>query len=248
MMNRGSKTLMDRYRELLDWYGRAIEKAKRLKVPLSKVTAAFQAAVQALKGPIFDSIRSLLADIRGGTLGGATLQQQFTSARANFQNLLRRALGGDLDAMNQLSGAGRNLINLARQQFGTGGEFQGVLGMVEAGLQQVLGSKELKSLEQQALDSHVARELYLQSINRAVGGQEINLGRLLDGRGRFAESQARSLATLTRMEKILMDQTILADEANKRAVQAFTDLAEATRERKAIAVSIRDELQRTAAG
>jgi hypothetical protein len=125
---RGANTLMGRLEDLGDWFIDAEKKAKKLKIPLEKVTDAYEAQLRALK----DEALAPLIDFRDSLALGPspTLESQFFSARGAFFDLAKLAQAGDLDAISQLAGAGQTYIELARQMFGSTARFDEIFQQV----------------------------------------------------------------------------------------------------------------------
>ena len=125
----GPQTFADRMRDLSKWFEDATKKAERLHIPLKKVTAAYEAQLQALRD---QALAPLIAfrDSMSASGSSPTLEGQFFTARSKFFDLARLAQTGDLDAISQLGGAGQSFLDLAKQMFGSTSRFDALFDEV----------------------------------------------------------------------------------------------------------------------
>lgn len=102
--------------------------------------AAFLAAWERLVDQMKDKLAGFIEGLTG-TFGQATPLELLASAQSSFDDLLAAALGGDMDAFNQLEGAAQSLLDLAAGIFGTStGDFAAIFDQVTSGLQAALGA------------------------------------------------------------------------------------------------------------
>jgi TP901 family phage tail tape measure protein len=116
------------------------DNAARLGVSLDRVESAYQLAIadfwERLLGPLNDFLESL--DL--SELSTLTPQQRLDEAQARFQDLATRAMGGDLEAAQQLQAAAQQYLQEAQSFFASGQGYQDIFAMVNAVIQQILGS------------------------------------------------------------------------------------------------------------
>ncbi|HWM89402.1 MAG TPA: hypothetical protein VN493_01400 [Thermoanaerobaculia bacterium] len=116
------------------------ENAARLGVSLDRVEAAYQIAIddfwERLLGPL-NEFRESLALSELSTL---TPEQRLAEAQARFQDLATRALGGDLEAAQQLQSAAQQLLQEGQSFFASGQGYQDLFALVNSVIEQVLGN------------------------------------------------------------------------------------------------------------
>lgn len=126
-----------------------IEKArtKATKELLESAEETLTSRVQQIKGAfeaLLDPIRQTLTGINIGGLSALSPSAQLDLARTQFQSLSSRALAGDEQAIQDISGAGQTFLQQARQ-FGASGEvFQAAFREVNQVLSQVLATGEAR--------------------------------------------------------------------------------------------------------
>jgi hypothetical protein len=116
------------------------ENAARLGVSLDRVESAYQLAIadfwERLLGPLNDFLESL--DL--SELSTLTPQQRLEEAQARFQDLATRAMGGDLEAVQQLQAAAQQYLQEAQSFYASGQGYQDIFALVNSIIQQVIGS------------------------------------------------------------------------------------------------------------
>ena len=116
------------------------ENATRLGVSLDRVESAYQLAIadfwERLLGPLNEFRESLSLS----ELSTLTPEQRLEEARARFQDLAARALGGDLEAAQQLQSAAQQLLQEGQSFFASGEGYQDLFALVNSVIQQVLGT------------------------------------------------------------------------------------------------------------
>lgn len=106
----------------------------------AELAELFGAAMERLRTQFLEGVQDFYDQLAGGALGGATVEQQYNSAMANYQRLLLAVQGGDLSQANALAQAGQDLVNLAGQMWGTStGGFVGLRDMILEQLRALLG-------------------------------------------------------------------------------------------------------------
>ncbi len=136
-------TLNDRMRELHQTFfgpGGFAEEARRLGVSMDLVNAAFRRQRQNLMDEANRGIRQFLEGLGTSRFNPGGLRAQFGSARSAFDDLLRSARGGDLDARAALPGASQQLLDLGGPALGTSSAaFRHLFEMVQGSLEGLLG-------------------------------------------------------------------------------------------------------------
>lgn len=116
------------------------ENAARLGVSLDRVESAYQLAIadfwERLLGPLNDFLESLSLS----ELSTLTPQQRLEEAQARFQDLATRAMGGDLEAAQQLQAAAQQYLQEAQSFYASGQGYQDIFAMVNSVIQQILGT------------------------------------------------------------------------------------------------------------
>lgn len=84
------------------------------------------------------SLKAFLKDLLYSDMAQLTPEQQLQMAQLEFEELLARALAGDAEAAEALQGAAQRLLDLARNQYASGAEFDAIFNMVVSGLQSVV--------------------------------------------------------------------------------------------------------------
>jgi hypothetical protein len=116
------------------------ENAARLGVSLERVESAYQLAIadfwERLLGPLNDFLESLSLS----ELSTLTPQQRLEEAQARFQDLAARAMGGDLEAAQQLQAAAQQYLQEAQSFYASGQGYQDIFAMVNSVIQQILGT------------------------------------------------------------------------------------------------------------
>lgn len=79
-------------------------------------------------------INDWLESLRLSALSPLTPEERLTEARSTYEDLLSRAQGGDLDAMERLQGAAQNYLQEAQGFFGGVGAYRGIFEDVESAL------------------------------------------------------------------------------------------------------------------
>lgn len=116
------------------------ENAARLGVSLDRVESAYQLAIadfwERLLGPLNDFLESLSLS----ELSTLTPQQRLDEAQARFQDLATRAMGGDLEAAQQLQAAAQQYLQEAQSFYASGQGYQDIFALVNSVIQQVIGN------------------------------------------------------------------------------------------------------------
>jgi hypothetical protein len=116
------------------------DNAARLGVSLDRVESAYQLAIadfwERLLGPLNDFLESLSLS----ELSTLTPQQRLDEAQARFQDLATRAMGGDLEAAQQLQAAAQQYLQEAQSFYASGQGYQDIFAMVNSVIQQILGT------------------------------------------------------------------------------------------------------------
>lgn len=98
----------------------AIDQAQAVSAAQAELNKAYSKALQPLQDTIskYDqlskSLRQFGDSIFTSDLGGGSVQQQYTEARAQFDSVSKQAMGGDADAMSQLQGVSQNFLQLSQ--------------------------------------------------------------------------------------------------------------------------------------
>ena len=159
-------TLNDRMRELKDTFfgpeGFAAE-AKRLGVDMALVVQAFRQQQQNLISEANRGIIRFLEGLGTSAFNPGGLGARFGAAQASFDQLLRAAQGGDLNARAELGGAAQSLLDLAQQRFGNTRRFRRIFEEVQGSLEGIVAdtpeTQQLKlSEERNRLLSIIAGE------------------------------------------------------------------------------------------
>lgn len=189
----GGNTFADRLRELNKQFSELRKRARKLKVPLNKVNAAYRVQLRLLREQAQASLRQFREGLISGPMSPMSLQQQFFRARSNFFNLQRRAAAGDLDATSQLGAAGQEYLELARQMFGSTEQFTNIFNEVLALVDGVLGVGGLKDEEASRHD---------QVLNQMEQSDELRMGIHDDAQEKrtdirqFTRNTARGVGTM----------------------------------------------------
>jgi tape measure domain-containing protein len=120
-------------------------KQKEVAESLAKTADALRSALNA-GGAISNYLDSLSAT----SAGGLSPSDQFTNAQSIFGRDLALSRGGDLDALDRITGSAENLLSAGRGMFASGPEFQTLLQMVQSSLANLPATR---SYEQQSLDT-----------------------------------------------------------------------------------------------
>lgn len=86
---------------------------------------------------VADDISRTLVDLRTGSLSALSPTDQLAVARTNFDAILAGARGGDVKALQQLTGAGTGLLTEAQSFFASGGDYAGTFDQVTNALDAV---------------------------------------------------------------------------------------------------------------
>jgi TP901 family phage tail tape measure protein len=114
--------------------------ALALGVDLQLVNDAYAVALQNFWDQILDPIRDFRDAMTLSDLSPLTPAARFAEAQQQFQDLAQRALGGDLEALQQITGAAQEYLSAAAGMFGTAGAgYAGIFGAVQDLLAQLLG-------------------------------------------------------------------------------------------------------------
>ncbi len=116
------------------------ENAERLGVSLDRVEAAYQIALEDFWERVLGPIRDFQESLNLSDLSPLTPEQRLEEAQSQFDDLTRRALAGDFEAIQALPNAARQLLQEAQGMFASGQGFQDIFDLVNSILDQVLGS------------------------------------------------------------------------------------------------------------
>ncbi len=86
---------------------------------------------------VADDISRTLLDLRTGSLSALSPLEQLATSRSNFEAVLSAAQGGDVKALQQLTGAGTGLLTEAQSFFASGGDYAGTFDTVTNALDAV---------------------------------------------------------------------------------------------------------------
>jgi hypothetical protein len=111
-----------------------------LGVSLERVEAAYQLAIE----DFWERLLGPLQDFREGLdfseLSTLTPEQRLAEAQARFDELTALALGGDLEAAQQLQGAAQQLLQEAQSFYASGEGYQNLFALVTGTIDQILSS------------------------------------------------------------------------------------------------------------
>ena len=116
------------------------ENAERLGVSLDRVEAAYQIALEDFWERVLGPIRDFQESLNLSEFSPLTPEQRLEEAQSQFDDLARRALAGDFEAIQALPNAARQLLQEAQGMFASGQGFQDIFDLVNSILNQVLGS------------------------------------------------------------------------------------------------------------
>lgn len=116
------------------------ENAERLGVSLDRVEAAYQIALEDFWERVLGPIRDFQESLNLSEFSPLTPQQRLEEAQSQFDDLARRALAGDFEAIQALPNAAQQLLQEAQGMFASGQGFQDIFDLVNSILAQVLGS------------------------------------------------------------------------------------------------------------
>lgn len=128
--------------------------AKDLGLSLADINKAERSQLGSARGSVVDEIRSAVAQgrqvlgipqleafqqsLRFGDQAAGSPVEQLTAARTELRKLSKRALAGDVDAIQQFPGLAQTVLSIARDTYASGAGFQSVFRDVNVTLQQVL--------------------------------------------------------------------------------------------------------------
>lgn len=145
------------------------ERARRLGVPLERVNAAFQAAVEDLMRRVLEPLQAFRDELRGF---GQSPAASLFGAQSEFERLLAEVRGGNLSAVDDLVASGRDFRSIIEATFGGTARGRALIEQMAAEIDAVLGDEGLAA----ALDPQVAElQTHTAQFNEMI--------RLLGGRG-----------------------------------------------------------------
>ena len=121
-------------------YAEMIAEAQELGIAVGAITAAYNIAIDDFWERMLSPIRDFRDSLNLSNLSPLTGQQQFDQAQSNFQDLAARAMGGDLEALQQITAAAQDYLQAAAGQYGTAGAgYADIFAQVQAMLASLLG-------------------------------------------------------------------------------------------------------------
>jgi len=83
---------------------------------------------------VLDDLNSTILELKSGDLSALPPYLQMTAQGENYADVLRRAQGGDLKALQQISKSGTSYLTEARSFYGSGGDYSSIFGTVTGDL------------------------------------------------------------------------------------------------------------------
>lgn len=83
---------------------------------------------------VLDDLNSTILELKSGDLSALPPYLQMTAQGENYASMLARAQGGDLKALQKISGAGTQYLTEARSFYGSGGNYGSIFGSVTGDL------------------------------------------------------------------------------------------------------------------
>lgn len=158
--------------KLLDSFKDAREEAERLGISIERVEEAQAKAIEEYFAQLIDPLVDLRNDLLTGDLSPLGPAEKFAQVQAEFEDLRRRALEGDAEAIRDLPEAANAFLDEAALFFGTSsGAFQDIFNSVIATLDQIIGDDTIIDAATQAvLDQLASIEQTIIDVAGAGGG------------------------------------------------------------------------------
>jgi DNA repair exonuclease SbcCD ATPase subunit len=111
-----------------------------LGVSLDRVESAYQQAIEDFWERLLGPLQEFRDSLALSELSTLTPEQRLAEAQARFEDLSARALGGDLEAAQQLQGAAQQLLQEAQSFYASGEGYQNLFSLVTGTVDQILAS------------------------------------------------------------------------------------------------------------
>ncbi|AKU43441.1 tape measure protein [Caulobacter phage Sansa] len=164
---------MDQYSQLQSNLGKL--EGMEIKDLLTQLATGVDGAVASL-----DKLKKAQADLADyltglltSSLSPLSPQEQLQLSGDKFNSLLAKAMGGDLDAFNKITGASDEYLNAAQKFFGSTEAYAAIFDRVYGQLEQ-LSSKEFEDPLVTAIDEQTQK--LIDAINQATGTLVSSLG------------------------------------------------------------------------
>lgn len=213
-MGRLTQAQIDLLQEAFDWIDANVDTIIETQVPqrasfnrgqrgLRDVGRAAEEMARRLESAR-KGIREFLLDLQTGQFGGRSSREQFEAALSQFRELASQPR--NIQALENFPDVARRLLDIARERFASGEEFQRILAMVEGTGIDFLGTQQVtqdnvvfdqRFLDQQRQHVEATREgsASIASVNTR------GFTALSDELGRLNQTQVRTLERITALEQ-----------------------------------------------
>lgn len=166
------------------------------------------------------SLRAFIDDLLVSEYSQLTPEQRLDQALADFNSLLAQALGGDVDAMEQLQAMATTVLDLARDMFASSQAFDEIFNMVVSGLEQAIGVADVAV----APTEPVWVEPMVQEFNKSFS---VNTAAIQEAQDALSALQADAIEELKGLQEELDRLQALADEELEEAKKLAADAQQA---------------------
>jgi tape measure domain-containing protein len=238
------KGIMDEYNakmELIEAPRKTLEKERELaqkahdeKIQaLEKELGVARDLMDAVKG-----IQEYAKSLRLSSGSSLSPKRLLDEARKQYEDTLRKAQGGDVQAMRDITGASDAYLDAARKYFGSGGKygqiFDGIVSVMDQlGMMQTGDADSIQSRIDALNKDH---EVYLRSIDDQIAA--LNIDQQIKDLQAATVAKLQALATdlgprITAAEakaaedmKTLIEETLKANDFNDRQLKAIEEIAD----------------------
>jgi hypothetical protein len=193
----------------------------RLDAEIEARQAAHEEALKGLQSELeaANKLKSAIQQVKdyakGLALGGSSPlspEARLAESQRQYQDLLRRAQGGDADAISQLSGASQSYLDAARQYFGSGTQYANIFDGVKQAMEQIgaMSAPDPDSIQSHIDDLRKSQSDELAQLREAAQSQ-------IKATQEAAKDQIKSLQDSAK------DQIKAIQDAAKDQIKVMTD-------------------------
>lgn len=236
------KAIMDEYQARMDLINApkdALEKERELQQKAHDEQIAALEKELGVTQELFDAILNIqqyVKNLRLSTASTLSPKALLDQAQSDFESTLKKAQGGDVQAMRDITGASDAYLEAAKKYFGSGGRYGDIFDNIttaldKLGLTDVGDAQTIQDKIDQLNKDH---EVYLKSIDDQIAALKIDeqLRSLQDETSKKLQMLADDLGPrITSAEKqaqadmkILIDETIKTNGFNQRQLDALNEM------------------------
>lgn len=147
-----------------------------------------------------DRIRDFLLDLQTGAFGGRSSAEMFDAALAQFRQVQQQASAGNIQALEQFPDVASALLEIARERFASGEDFQRILDMVEgAGI-------DFLSVSRVSQDNVVFDQRFFENQMHQIQTNERGFDRMADVNHQGFAALSQDLARLNQTQTRMLDR------------------------------------------